>query len=110
MTDRPLENVYFANGIQVDSNGVDIVLDPIWISNLNSNKKIRIREIAADIDSDAGYTFRLKVNYYVLQDEMMDVYTVHINFNLTTQKMSDIGQIIVDRMKRVFRCSARFLL
>jgi hypothetical protein len=38
-------------------------LDTTWISNLSSNKKMGIRRIAAEIDFEAGYPFRLNVDY-----------------------------------------------
>jgi hypothetical protein len=47
--DRRLEKVYNPNIIEIDSNGVDIVLDPTWISNLSSNKKIGTRRIVVEI-------------------------------------------------------------
>jgi len=55
--DRRLENVHIANNIEVDSNGLEIVLDPTWVSNLNSHKKIWIRRKAINIDPNGGYQF-----------------------------------------------------
>jgi hypothetical protein len=76
-----------------------VSLDSTWISNLSSNKKIWIRRITADTNPNWSYPFKLNVNYYVLQDEIMNIDSTVININLTAQKMSDIGQIIVDWIK-----------
>jgi hypothetical protein len=64
--DRRLGNVYIASNIEVTEVGVDIVLDSTWVSNLSSNKKIGIRRIVAEIDSETDYPFTLTVDYYVL--------------------------------------------
>jgi hypothetical protein len=57
---------------------------------------MRIRRIAAEIDFEAGYPFRLNVNYWVLQSGTIQINSIPIDINWTTHKMSDIGQIIVD--------------
>jgi hypothetical protein len=57
MHDRQLENVYFANIIEVTETGIDVSLHLTCISNLSSNKKIGIRRIAADIEPNKSYSF-----------------------------------------------------
>jgi hypothetical protein len=63
--DCRLENVYLANNIEVTEAGVDLPFDSTWVSNLSSNKKIGIRRISADLDSEESHPFRLEVDYYV---------------------------------------------
>jgi hypothetical protein len=103
--DRRLEKIYIDNNIEVTEAGVDIVLDSTWISIPSSNKKIGIRRIVAEIDSEADCPFRLEVYYYAIQYEIMNVDTVYININLTAQRMSDLGSIITDRIKERFDAS-----
>jgi hypothetical protein len=89
MIDKRRENVYIVNSIEIYSDGVNIALDSIWISNLSSEKKIEIRRIASDIDHGAGYPFGLMVNYYVQQDSRNNITAISSNINLAMQKMSN---------------------
>jgi hypothetical protein len=97
--DRRRENVNVAHNIVEDSNGVSISLDVTSINELSSNKRIGIRRIVAKIDPMAFEPFRLDVNDKVRQHDMIYIYAIRANINLTTQKMSDLGQIIIDQIK-----------
>jgi hypothetical protein len=61
--DRRLENAHITRNIEIAECVLDVPLDFTWISDLNSNKKIEIRRITANIDSEGGYTFSLKIGY-----------------------------------------------
>jgi hypothetical protein len=58
MIDRRLENAYIASNIEVTEADLNITFDITWISNLNFNKKIRIRRIAPKIVQ--GYQCNVK--------------------------------------------------
>jgi hypothetical protein len=106
--DRRLENVYIASNIEVTEAAINIPFDSAWISNLNSNKRLGIKMIAADIDANSGYPFRLEVDRKVLQGGMTYIDATQIDINLTVQRMSDIGQIITDRIKESFDIDLSF--
>jgi hypothetical protein len=99
--DRRLEKAYIARNIELTETGFNIPFDYTWISNLSSNKKLGVRRIAAGIDFSGDYPFRLEVDHNVLQGCMTYIAIIQSNFNITTQMMSNIGQIITDRSRSI---------
>jgi hypothetical protein len=73
--------------------------DSTWISNLRTKKKIGIRMIDTDGDFGRGYQINLQIGYSTKQSNKYYIYNIQIELNLIRQKISDIGQIIVDRIK-----------
>jgi hypothetical protein len=67
MTDRLSENVYIASNIKLMEAGINIAFDSTWIANLSSNKKIGVRRIVTEIDSEAWFPIRLEVDHNVLK-------------------------------------------
>jgi hypothetical protein len=88
---RKFEKDYMASNTEVDSKEVSTSLHAIWISNLGSNKKIRIKRISDDRDPRGGYPFNLSVCYTTKQDKLYYVYDMDINPIPTTEKMHNIG-------------------
>jgi hypothetical protein len=97
--DRGLENSYIASYIEVTEVGHEVLFHSTWISNLSTNKKIGIRRITTEVDPEAGGPFNLIKGYSIEQGSSYYIYNIQINLNLRTKKMSEIGQIIVDRIK-----------
>jgi hypothetical protein len=96
--DRRLENVYVVSKIEVTEAGLDITLNSTWINDLSSNKKIGNRRITAEIDPEAGYPFTLDMFYSTKQGSSYYIHYISININIARQRMSDIGQNIVDQI------------
>jgi hypothetical protein len=97
--DRRLENAYIVSNIEVREADFIIRLDSTWISIFSSNKKVGIRIIATKIDCEAGHSFRIKIDEKVYTTNMTYYSSIDVNVNLTTQKISDWGKLIVEVIK-----------
>jgi hypothetical protein len=83
--DWRLENSYIVSNTEVTEPALDIPLFFTWKNNLSSNKKIRIRRIADEVDPEGGHPFSLYVVYFTKQDSSNYISDILINANLTTQ-------------------------
>jgi hypothetical protein len=94
-----LESHFLSNDIEIIEEGVDINLEESWINNLSQDKRIVLRKIKFNIDTNAGFPVKLFIMYYHYINSNCTVYYTTLEFNLNNQSTEEIRDIFEYQIK-----------
>jgi hypothetical protein len=93
MNNRMIESHFIANDIEIIEEGIDINLEESWINNLSQDKRIALRNIKFNIDTNAGFPVKLFIMYYHYINSNYMIYYTTLEFNLNNQSTEEIRDI-----------------